>query len=180
MVLMKSSNELEKGDLAPEFSLLATNGKEYSLQDFAGKKAYLIVFICNHCPYVVPKIKELKRIADDFPDVAVICINSNESENYPEDSYEKMQEYMQEWAAEFVYLHDETQEVAKAYGAVCTPDPFLFDKDKKLIFHSRIDDAHGEEGGNPELYPAIEEYLEKGEITLEEKPSMGCSIKWRS
>ena len=180
MVLMKSNGEMLKGDKAPEFSLMGTDGKEYSLNNFEGKKAVLVVFICNHCPYVLPKIEELKRITNDYSDVAVICINSNESKNYPEDSYEKMKEYMQEWQAEFVYLHDESQEVARAYGAVCTPDPFLFDGDFKLIFHSRIDNTHGEEEGKHEMHGAIGEFLERGSISILEKPSIGCSIKWKN
>ncbi len=180
MVLLGSNDEMLKtGDKAPEFSLMATDGKKYSLADFSDKKTVLIVFICNHCPYVIPKIKELKRIAEDFSEVAVVCINSNDSAQYEEDSFEKMQEYMQEWKAGFVYLHDETQEVARAYGAVCTPDPFLFDNGLKLIFHSRIDNTHGEEEGKHEMYEAVKEFLEKGSISLPEKPSMGCSIKWK-
>ena len=143
----------------------------------------LIVFICNHCPYVVPKIDELKRIAEGFREegLVVIGINSNESEDYPEDSFEKMQEYFDKWGFDFFYLHDESQEVAKEYGAVCTPDPFLFDADLKLVFHSRIDDTHADEPVNVhELYDAISEFLEKGSISLEEQPSMGCSIKWKT
>ncbi|NQV91531.1 thioredoxin family protein [Candidatus Woesearchaeota archaeon] len=170
---------LKQGNLAPDFSLMNVDGIFYSLQDIKGEKATLIIFMCNHCPYVLPKINEIKRIAKSFEGLTVIGINSNESENYPEDSYEKMQEYFDKWNIDFYYLHDSSQEVAQDYGAVCTPDPFLFDSDLKLIFHSRIDDTHGKEEGTHELYHAIQEFLETGNISVEEHPSMGCSIKWK-
>ena len=97
----------------------------------------------------------------------------------PEDSFEKMKDYFDEWNIGFVYLRDESQEIAQAYGAVCTPDPFLFDSDLKLVYHGRIDDTHGKEDGEHELHQVIGEFLATGKITLEEQPSMGCSIKWR-
>ena len=179
MVLLGSEYvTLKHGDSAPDFSLINVDGVFYSLNDIKGEKATLIIFICNHCPYVIPKMQEIKRIAS-LEGLTVIGINSNESENYPEDSYEKMQEYFDEWDIDFYYLHDKSQEVAKEYGAVCTPDPFLFDTDLKLIFHSRIDDTHGEVEGKHELYQAIQEFLEKGNISIKEQPSMGCSIKWK-
>ena len=174
---------LQNGDQAPGFSLPATDDNTYSLQDIKGDKATLIIFMCNHCPYVIPKIPEIKRIATSFkPEgLTIIGINSNESENYPEDSYQKMQEYFAEWGIDFYYLHDETQEVAKEYGAVCTPDPFLFNSELKLIFHSRIDDTHGDEPAKThELYNTIKEFLETKKINQEQQPSMGCSIKWKN
>jgi len=183
MVLLGSEYvTLKQGDPAPDFSLMNIDGTFYSLQDIKGENATLIIFMCNHCPYVLPKIAEIKRIAEDFKDkgLVVIGMNSNESENYPEDSYEKMQEYFDEWGVDFYYLHDESQEVAREYGAVCTPDPFLFDADLKLIFHSRIDDTHGKQEGKHELYVAIEEFLDSENISMEENPSMGCSIKWKN
>ena len=182
MVLLGSEyTKMQPGTIAPDFSLMNVDGVFYSLQDIKGEKATLIIFMCNHCPYVIPKMQEIKRIAEDFKEkgLVVIGINSNESDNYPEDSYEKMQEYFDEWGIDFYYLHDESQEVAKAYGAVCTPDPFLFDSEMKLVFHSRIDDTHGEEEGQHEMYQAIEEFLRDGKISIEENKSMGCSIKWK-
>ena len=173
MVLLGSEYvKLKTGDVAPDFSLIGVDGAFHSLQDIKGKRATLIVFMCNHCPYVIPKMNEIKRIAHDFKEkgVVVIGINSNESENYPEDSYEKMQEYFDEWGIDFYYVHDESQEVASEYGAVCTPDPFLFDKDLKLIFHSRIDSIHGEAGGEHEMYAAIEEFIESKAISIKENP----------
>ena len=183
MVLLGSEYvKLKQGDKAPDFTLIGTDGAFHALDDIKGEKVTLIIFMCNHCPYVVPKIAEIGRIAADFKErgLVVIGINSNESDNYPEDSYEKMQEYFDEWNINFYYLHDESQEIAKEYGAVCTPDPFLFDAELKLLFHSRIDSEHGSKEGEHELYNAVEEFLDSGEINMEEQPSMGCSIKWKS
>jgi peroxiredoxin len=182
MALLGSKyTKLEHGTTAPDFSLIGTDGAFHALNDIKGEKATLIIFMCNHCPYVIPKINEIKRTANTLKEkgLSVIAINSNESENYPEDSYEKMQEYFDQWGIDFYYLHDESQEVAKEYGAVCTPDPFLFNSNLELIFHSRIDDTHGKEEGTHELYQAISEFLNTGKISAEEKPSMGCSIKWK-
>lgn len=182
MVLTGSNYEgLKHGDIAPYFSLPATDGRTYSIKEAKGSKATLVVFMCNHCPYVIPKIDELKRITEDYKEkgLVVIGINSNEDKNYPEDSFEKMQEMVEEKEISFIYLRDESQEVAKAYDAVCTPDPFLFDENLKLVFHSRIDDKHGETSGTKELHQAIGQFLENKEITVAEQPSMGCSIKWK-
>ena len=175
-------DKLRHGDTAPDFDLKGTDKSMHRLADIKGEKATLIVFICNHCPYVKPKLKELNRIADDYlaKGLVVIGINSNESINYPEDRFMKMQEMVQYGKIKFLYLHDETQNVAKIYGAVCTPDPFLFNADLKLVFHSRIDNTHGPiPAFKHELYEAIGEFLQSGKITREEKPSMGCSIKWK-
>ncbi|MFH1589135.1 MAG: thioredoxin family protein [archaeon] len=183
MVLMGSDYDVIKlGDEAMDFSLPATDGKTYSLQDFKDAKAILIVFMCNHCPYVIPKIDELKRITNDYRNkgLVVIGINPNDDTDYPEDSFENMRKMVEKENINFIYLRDEDQRVAKIYGAVCTPDPFLFDADFKLVFHSRIDDKHGSEPvNNHELHGAIGELFARGEISSEEKPSMGCSIKWK-
>src|SRR3989338_4942202 len=182
MVLLASEYKiLKRAENAPAFKLPATDGKTYSLNQIAGSKATLILFMCNHCPYVLPKIKEIKRIATNFKDngLVVIGINPNESLNYPEDSFAKMKEYFEKWKISFHYLRDETQDIARAYGAVCTPDPFLFDSNLKLIYHGRIDDTHGKEEGKHELHEVIHEFLTTGKITQKEMPSMGCSIKWK-
>jgi peroxiredoxin len=178
VVLLGSEyTKMQHGDFAPEFSLPATDGKTYALHDFVNKPL-LIIFMCNHCPYVLPKIVAINKIGADYPQLVVIGVNPNDSVNYPKDSFEKMKEYMERWGASFVYLWDETQEAAKAYGAVCTPDPFLFDKVHKLVFRGRFNAAHGKPGGE-ELHKAIGEFLERGRITVAEQPSMGCSIKWK-
>ena len=184
MALLGSDyKHMKQVDIAPDFSLLGVDGAFHARNDIKGSKATLIIFMCNHCPYVLPKMKEIKRIVDTFSSkgLSVIGINSNESQNYPEDSYEKMQEYFDEWGIDFQYLHDESQEIAREYGAVCTPDLFLFDTDLKLLFHSRIDDTHGKEHANRhEMFEVIQKYLSSGIIVLEESPSMGCSIKWNN
>jgi peroxiredoxin len=181
MVLEKSKEKLKNGDTAPNFNLLGTDGKSYTLSSLKGK-AILIIFMCNHCPYVNAKLQEMCRIAEDFNEkgLVVVGINSNDSENYPEDSFEKMREEVSSGRVNFLYLIDENQDVAKAYGASCTPDPFLFDEKFKLVFHSRIDYPSGlEEAEKHEMYDAIKEFLKSGIISLTQYPSMGCSIKWK-
>jgi len=172
-----NDDRLQKQSIAPSFKLVGTDDKKHSLNELKGEKLTLVVFMCNHCPYVIPKIEELNRIARDFKDkgLSVIGINPNNNPEYPEDSFENMKKLN----LSFSYLFDDTQKIAKDYGAVCTPDPFLFDKDLKLVFHSRIDDAHGSESAQVhELYDAIKEYFESEQISKQENPSMGCSIKW--
>ena len=183
MSLMESIySKLKKGASAPDFSLPGTDGKTYSLADLKSK-ALLIVFMCNHCPYVKPKMDELKRITADYKDkgLVVVGINPNDEKFVPEDDFEHMKQVVEEKGLNFIYLRDESQEVAREYGASCTPDPFLFDSEHKLIFHSRIDDVHEDKPVNKhEMHEAIGEFLETGKITLTEQPSMGCSIKWKS
>ncbi len=183
MALVESDyRKLRKGDKAPEFSLPGTDGKTHSLQSLKGESATLIIFMCNHCPYVRPKIEEMTRIASDFREkgISVVGINPNDDQKYPDDNFEGMKKLVLERGINFPYLRDESQEVAKAYGATCTPDPFLFDKNLKLAFHSRIDDTHGSDPSTRhEMYNAIGEFLEVDKISTKEKPSMGCSIKWR-
>ncbi len=183
MPYINSEYKLKKRDKAPDFSLKATDEKVYTLEEITkDSKLSLLVFICNHCPMVKTKLPELNRIAADYQSkgVTVIGISSNDDTEYPEDSFEKMKEYSREGRVNFLYLHDPTQHVARAYGAVCTPDPFLFDSNLKLLFHSRIVDPAGKGPIiKPELYEAIGEYLEKKTISIPESPSMGCSIKWK-
>lgn len=183
MSLMESIySKLKKGAKAPDFSLPATDGKTYSLKDFKGAKALLIIFMCNHCPYVKPKVNEIKRITADYKNkgLVVVGINPNDENFVPEDNFEGMKKTAKERGINFVYLRDETQETARDYGASCTPDPLLFDSEQKLIFHSRLDDTHGQEEANRhEMHEAIGQFLKTGKISIEEKPSMGCSIKWK-
>src|SRR3989338_7591678 len=183
MALTESDYQrMKKGATAPDFSLPATDGKTYSLKDFKGCKALLVVFMCNHCPYVKPKVDEMKRIYADYhgKGLAMAGINSNNEVTHPDDSFENMKKTVAERKINFPYLRDESQDIAKAYGATCTPDPFLFDSGFKLVFHSRIDDTHGTDPATKhEMHNAIGEFLEKGSISLKEKPSMGCSIKWK-
>jgi len=175
---------LKKGSLAPTFSLKGIDEKNHSLEEWKEKKALLIIFMCNHCPYVVPKVSKLAELQERYgaKGLQIVGINSNETEDYPEDSFENMKKFAQQKNMNFPYLIDETQETAKAFGAACTPDPFLFDSGQKLVYHGRIDDAHGQahgKGSTNELEAAIQELLEKGSVSVKEEPSMGCNVKWK-
>jgi len=182
-VLMQSRSFLQKGDRAPDFSLPGVDGKTYSLDDFKGAKALLVVFMCNHCPYVKAKVSRLNEIYGKYRDkgLALVGINSNDTENYPEDSFENMKEFARENSIEFPYLFDESQETAKAYGAVCTPDPFLFDSGLRLACHGRLDNAMnpGDKPTEFDMDEAIERVLNGQEVPEPWRPSQGCSIKWR-
>jgi peroxiredoxin len=184
MTLLKSLERLKTGDKAPEFKLKGIDGKEHSLQDFKDAKALLIIFMCNHCPYVKPKIETIKTLQEKYKDkgLIIVGINANESDNYPEDSFEGMIETAKEKDFNFPYLHDATQETAKSYGASCTPDPFLFDSEQKLVYHGRFDDAL-EPGTTPttaDMDDAIAAVLEGKKPKHEFLFSIGCSIKWKN
>jgi peroxiredoxin len=183
VVLLKSELVLKTGDKAPDFELLGIDDKKHSLMEFKDYKALLVVFMCNHCPYVQAKTKALVEIYDKFKDkIAMIGINSNDPINYPDDSFENMKKFAKERGIKFSYLVDETQQVAKKYGAVCTPDPFLFDHERRLVFHGRIDDAMSPEDVTTEktMILNIEKALQGKKIEKDFDPSMGCSIKWKS
>lgn len=182
MVLLKSTDILKVGDYAQAFSLCGTNEKMYSLASFSAK-CLLIVFICNHCPYVKQKMQTLVALQKKFPisELQIVGINSNDASQYPDDSFANMKTVVIEYGLNFPYLYDETQAIARAYGASCTPDPFLFDATRKLVFHGRIDDAL-EIGQNVTEYTmeeAIITILTGLPIQQSFKPSIGCSIKWR-
>jgi len=184
MVAKESESELQRGDEAPEFSLQGVDGKTYTLETFADSDALLLVFTCNHCPYAQAKFGLLNELADEYEDAAVVGINPNDAEEYPEDSFEKMQEYVESGEIDYdAYLRDESQEVARAYGAVCTPDPFLFRRDDdawRLAYHGRLDDAPNPDEEPSAFYirDAIDAVLAGEEVDIEEQPSRGCSIKW--
>lgn len=180
--MKESEYELERGDEAPAFSLKGTDGETYTLETFSD--ALLVVFTCNHCPYAQAKFDLLNALADEYEDAVVVGINPNDSDEYPEDSFEKMQEYVEADEIDYdAYLRDESQEVAEAYGAVCTPDPFLFRREAdswKLAHHGRLDDALNPEEEPSEFYirDAIESVLAGEEVEIPDRPSRGCSIKW--
>src|SRR3989338_7976277 len=185
MVLTESDyNKLKHGDSAPEFGLMGTDNEMHSLHDYHGKKGLLVIFMCNHCPYVKAKIDTINSLAKDFAKkrIAVVGISANDVSRYPDDSFESMQAWAEEKGFAFDYLYDETQDVAKSYGAVCTPDPFLFDKDFKLVYHGRIDDGVGPDAPvtTHELRNAIEKVAKGEKLPGKERPSMGCSIKWKN
>lgn len=184
---LESERMLAVGDPAPDFELLGTDGVTYSLEDFEDYAALLIVFTCNHCPYAQAKEPVLNAIAAEYDEVAVVGINPNDPDQYPDDSFEKMQEYVNAGRIQLdAYLRDESQEVAKAYGATCTPDPYLFRRENgefRLAYHGRLDDAMNpddEPSGEPgfEIRAAIDAALAGDSIPDEFNPSRGCSIKW--
>ncbi len=175
-----SMQKLKKGDKAPNFRLLAVDGRYYTLDDFDGP--LLIIFMCNHCPFVHARLDDIKTLQEKFKGkLQVIGINSNDP-NYEGEGYENMKRFAEEKGLNFPYLFDESQEVARAYGATCTPDPFLFDKDKRLVFHGRINDAMDPEAKPtiPVMENNIKRLLNGEEIEKDFDPSIGCSIKWKN
>jgi peroxiredoxin len=172
------STMLDLGTKAPDFRLTDTEGKTVSLDDFRGAPALLVIFLCNHCPY------ELARLGREYQarGVAVVGISSNDVEAYPDDSPEKMRQEKAEVGYTFPYLHDETQEVAQAYQAACTPDFFLFDGDQRLVYRGQLDDSRP---GNPipvtakDLRAALDALLAGAPVPEKQRPSMGCNIKWK-
>jgi peroxiredoxin len=183
MVKTASSPQvLKTGSRAPDFTLKGINGMMHSLGDYKSK-ATLVVFICNHCPYVKARISDIVTLQSRFKpsELQVIGINSNDP-NYNGEGFDNMVIFANQHKLNFPYLIDEMQDVARAYGAVCTPDPFLFDADRMLMFHGRINDAMEPEA-NPTL-PVMENNVRKllrGEkIEKDFDPSIGCSIKWKS
>jgi len=183
--LDSESDVLQRGDEAPSFELPGADGTEYALDDFTDHEALLVVFTCNHCPYAKAKRGELNRLAGEYDDLAVVGISSNDAEEYPEDSFERMQELVESGEIAYdAYLYDESQTVAAAYGARCTPDPFLFENHDgtfRLAYHGRLDDAPNpdEEPSEREMADHVRTLLASEEITAAEKPSRGCSIKWK-
>ena len=181
MAKLESVISLKTGDNAPEFNLKGIDDQMHSLNDYS-KKGLLVIFMCNHCPFVKAKIEAIKELHGKFKDdISIVGINSNDSVKYPDDDFESMKTVAKEKGLEIDYLVDETQEIAKKYGAVCTPDPFLFDSNKKLIFHGRIDDAMNPEAEVSEkvMINNIQKFLEGQKIEKDFDPSIGCSIKWK-
>ncbi len=174
----------ELGLEAPPFTLPATDGKTYSLAGLKGERGTLVMFICNHCPYVQGSID--RAIADAKVlaplGIATIAICSNDAESYPEDSFDHMRAFAKRHGFPFPYLHDETQNVARAYGAVCTPDYFGFDDKLELVYRGRLDEGRTEpprKGAKRELLEAMTAVARTGKAPAEQTPSVGCSIKWK-
>jgi len=169
---------------APDFSLPGVDGKRYTFDDIRGEKGTVVVFICNHCPYVKAIIDRLVRDAKELQAAGIgfVAISSNDAEQYPQDSFEKMKEFAAQHGFTFPYLYDEDQTVARRYGAVCTPDFFGFNADDELQYRGRLDSS-GKEPAAPdarrELYEAMMQVAETGRGPEEQTPSMGCSIKWK-
>ncbi|MBA4276171.1 thioredoxin family protein [Flavobacterium sp.] len=179
------SNMLPLGTIAPEFYLKDTNSNEsFSFSDLKGEKGTLVIFICNHCPFVHHVVPEIVMIANDYrvQGIGIVAISSNDIVNYPQDSPELMTEFAFENKLEFPYLYDETQEVAKAFDAACTPDFFLFDNQDKLVYRGQLDDSRPGNGiplSGSDLHGAIDGVIYNRIINPDQKPSLGCNIKWK-
>ena len=181
MVLLESQTKLQTGDIAPSFELLGVDDKTHTLSEY-GKDGLLVIFMCNHCPYVKAKSDALNELYDVLGEtIDIVGINSNDPVGYPEDSLENMKKTVEEKGFRFDYLVDDSQDVAKRYGAVCTPDPFLFDKDRRLVFHGRIDNAMkpGDVITEKTIIINIQKMLSGKKIENDFDPSIGCSIKWK-
>ena len=179
------STMVDLGTKAPAFSLPDTvSDGTVSLSDFEGKKGLLVMFICNHCPFVIHVQDELAKLGKEYKDseLSIVAISSNDIENYPDDSPDKMKLLAAEAGYEFPYLYDESQEVAKAYSAACTPDFFLFDAEQTLVYRGQLD---GSRPGNDvpvtgeDLRGAISSLLAGETISPDQQPSIGCNIKWK-
>jgi peroxiredoxin len=174
---------LPLGTQAPPFALPDTNGNVVSLADFKTAKGLLVIFMCNHCPFVKHVADELKRLTDEYigKGIGVVAISSNDVENYPDDSPEKMKEEKAARGYAFAYLYDKTQEVAKAYHAACTPDFFLFDGQHKLVYRGQLDESRPKSDKpvtGADLRAAIEALLAGRPPLANQTPSLGCNIKW--
>ncbi len=179
------STMLALGTLAPNFKLPdVISGNMVSLDDFKDKKALLVMFICRHCPYVQHVKEEIAKIGQEYKkkDMGIVAISANDINSYPEDSPESLKKMARELNFSFLYLYDKSQEIAKAYTAACTPDFFLFDKERKLVYRGQLDDSRP--GNNvpvtgKDLREAIDAVLQDKPINPNQKPSMGCNIKWK-
>ena len=172
------------GTKAPAFRLPDTSGKPVSLDDFNTAPALLVMFICNHCPFVQHIRSGLAQFARHYQTrgLAIVGINSNDVASYPDDSPAHMAEEVQRAGYTFPYLYDETQAVAKAYDAACTPDFFLFDRERRLVYRGQFDDSRPGNGlpvTGADLRAAVDAVLQNRPVTPEQKPSIGCNIKWK-
>ncbi|OUM98557.1 MAG: alkyl hydroperoxide reductase [Paenibacillaceae bacterium ZCTH02-B3] len=179
------SNMIPLGTVAGDFALTdAVSGKTMSLSELKSDVATVIVFMCNHCPYVRHIIDQLVQTANDYipKGVRFVAINSNDAEQYPEDSPEEMKKWAGEKRFPFPYLFDATQEVAKAYGAACTPDFFVFDGNLRLVYRGQFDGSRPGSGvpvTGSDLRAALDCLLEGRPVPADQKPSLGCNIKWK-
>ena len=179
-----ASTMLPLGTAAPDFDLVNVDGTRIRLEQFRGKKALVVIFMCNHCPYVKHVAPELKRLSDDYipREVGFLGISSNDVETYPEDSLEKMAEEAAMRQYRFPYAIDLDQSVAKAYRAACTPDIFVFDGQQKLVYRGQLDDSRPKNDkplDGHDLRAALEAILSGKSVSADQKPSIGCNIKWK-
>ena len=179
---LSSPQVLKTGMPAPAFTLKGVDGKMHSLSDYKGKTT-LVIFMCNHCPFVKARIGEVIELQSKFSpsELQIIGINSNDP-NYEDEGFDNMVRFAKQYGVNFPYLIDESQDVARAYGAVCTPDPFLLDSGGKLAFHGRINDAMEPEAkpSVPVMENNVRALLSGKKIEKDFDPSIGCSIKWKS
>ncbi|MEO9513910.1 MAG: thioredoxin family protein [Flavobacteriaceae bacterium] len=179
------SKMLPLGTKAPDFDLINTvTNTKVSLQEVKGEQGTVIMFICNHCPFVIHVNAEISKLGKEYKEKGIdfIAISSNDIENYPQDAPHLMKEKAKIEDYSFPYLYDETQEVAKAYDAACTPDFYLFDKGLKLVYRGQLDDSRPGNGialTGTDLRNAMDALLEGKAIRMEQKPSIGCNIKWK-
>lgn len=181
----RESRMIELGTAAPAFSLPDPSGRLHSLEDFAGSRALLVAFICNHCPYVKHIIGGLAQFARDYAGkgLAIVAINPNDAEAYPDDAPPAMAELARQQGFSFPYLYDASQRVALAYEAICTPDFFLFDAGRRLVYRGQFDDSRPGSSvpvTGAALRAAADALLAGRAMPQEQVPSMGCSIKWRA
>lgn len=177
------SKMVELGSAAPDFVLTDTEGAAWGLGKAAGDGPFLVAFICNHCPYVVHIADAFAAFAAEYKDkgLSTIAISANDISTHPQDGPDKMAEFARAHHFTFPYLYDETQETAKAYGAVCTPDLFLFDADKRLVYRGQFDDSRPGRGAptGVDIRAAADAVLAGKKPPRDQKPSVGCSIKWK-
>ena len=174
----------ELGAPAPDFALPDTSGNQVERNNFSDAAGLLVVFMCNHCPYVIHLREELASFAAEYrgKGLAVVGINANDASTHPADSFEKMIDEVRQIGYSFPYLHDESQEVAKSYGAVCTPDFFLYDRDRKLVYRGQFDDSRPRNDipvTGKDLRTAADALLGGRPVPEDQKPSVGCNIKWK-
>ena len=179
------STMLPLGTVVPSFRLSDPHGKPVSSDQFKGAPALLVAFICNHCPYVKHVRSAFAALASEYQarGVAVVAINSNDSSTYPDDSPEKMAEEIESAGYTFPYLVDESQSVAKAFQAACTPDFFLFDRNHRLVYRGQFDDSrpnNGKPATGADLRGALDAALAGRPVSIDQKPSVGCNIKWKA
>jgi len=185
MMAAIQSNMLSLGTIAPDFRLPDTiSGKMLSLDELKSEKATVIMFICNHCPYVVYIQDQLVKLTDDYipKGISFIAINSNDVEKYPDDHPDRMKQVALDKGYNFPFLFDETQETARAYSAACTPDFFIFDRDLKLVYRGQFDESRPNSGIAPtgeDVRNALDNIIKGNPVSQDQKPSLGCSIKWK-
>ncbi len=180
-----TADPIRRGMIAPDFALPGVDGRTHALRNIAGPNGALVMFICNHCPYVRAVVDRIVRDAKDLQalGIGVVAISANDAVAYPEDSFENMKQFARTHGFTFPYLYDESQQVARAYGAVCTPDFFGFNRELKLEYRGRLDSsgrAPAPPDAKRELFEAMKQIAATGTGPAEQIASIGCSIKWKS